>query len=107
MDETYFHERADAFLENLLEAIEIADKDHQVSADFNNGILSIECETGGEYVLNKHATTAQIWLSSPLSGASRFDYNNDNGEWHKGDQITLKDVMSQELAKLVNINVEL
>ena len=32
------------------------------------------------YVLNKQTPNKQIWLSSPISGPSRFEYQED-GKW--------------------------
>ena len=37
-------------------------------ADLQAGVLTIE-GARGTWLLNKHAPTRQIWLSSPLSGA--------------------------------------
>ncbi|MBN9542440.1 MAG: iron donor protein CyaY [Alphaproteobacteria bacterium] len=52
---------------------EISDKcdEYELDSDCNNGVLYIETDSG-TYVINKHAPTMQIWLSSPVSGAKHF-----------------------------------
>ena len=106
MDDSFFHERADDVLAAIVEAIEIADTNQEVSVDLLEGVLTIELLDGGEYVLNKHEPSTQIWFSSPESGASRFTYDENDDEWRNGKAITLKECLSEELAELANIDVE-
>jgi len=47
--------------------------------DLQGGILTIEMEEGGTFVINKHAPSGEIWLSSPVSGAWHF--RNIKGDW--------------------------
>lgn len=59
---------------------QIADKleEYGYDVDINGGILYIEADSG-TYVINKHAPTLQIWLSSPISGAKHFELKDN--EW--------------------------
>lgn len=41
--------------------------------EFSDGILTITLPDRRQYVINRHLGNRQIWLSSPLSGAARFD----------------------------------
>jgi frataxin len=49
--------------------------------DYEGGILNVALEGGGTYVINKHAPTQQIWLSSPRSGAWHFARDAASGAW--------------------------
>ena len=44
----------------------------EFDVDLNGGILNIELENGSQYVINKNAPNYEIWMSSPLSGASHY-----------------------------------
>ncbi len=97
-DTSGFENRADAALQGFMEAIEEALGDY-LEVDLDGGILSIELESGGQYVINKHAPMRQIWLSSPLSGAAHFNYDENTGAWvctRGGDNLT--DVLGRELS---------
>ncbi len=79
-------------VENLFEQYE-----HLDDIDYNNGILNIETDNG-EYVINAHAPTNQVWLSSPVSGAHHFTYAH--GEWvsTKDNSLQLKTLLAKELS---------
>ena len=42
--------------------------------NYADGVLNIEMRGKKYYVLNKQTPNKQIWLSSPVSGPSRFEY---------------------------------
>ena len=77
--DTAFDTDASRFLAALTSAFEDALPDAEV--DFENGILTVELEDGGTYVINKHAPTRQIWVSSPASGATHFARDQGTGRW--------------------------
>ncbi len=98
MNPALFHERADDVLTELLEAIEAADKDGVIEADYLDGILTIELvDEGTEYIINKHSPTAQIWVSSPRSGASYYNYNEKQDKWLSNSDAEIFDVIMGEL----------
>ena len=66
--------------------------------DLLNGIMKIELDDGGEYVINAHAPNRQIWVSSPFSGATHYDYVDGGWTSTKGGG-DLKTVLASELAK--------
>ena len=49
--------------------------------NYADGVLDIEMHDGRAYVLNKQAPNMQIWLSSPISGPQRFEYDQDTEKW--------------------------
>lgn len=80
MEERRFHSLADATLRDLMDRIDAAAGD-VAEADLVGGVLTIALESGAEYVLNKHAPSRELWLSSPLSGAGRYAYDEARAAW--------------------------
>ena len=105
MDESNFHERADDLLSSLFEAIEMADEEGVVEAELIEGVLTIELEDGGEFVINKHEPSQQVWVSSPSRGAKHYSYLEEDDEWMDNDE-SFKDAVLEELSDLVGINAE-
>ncbi|OCF62105.1 hypothetical protein L486_01771 [Kwoniella mangroviensis CBS 10435] len=64
--------------------------------------MTLSLPPHGTYVINKQPPNLQIWMSSPLSGPSRFDYITSKG-WvhHRDEKIVLKDLLEQELRELL------
>ncbi len=77
--DTAFDSKANSFLVALSTAFEDALPAAEV--DLEGGILTIELEDGGTYVINKHAPTRQIWVSSPASGATHFARDQGSDRW--------------------------
>ncbi len=93
-----FDSHAHAFLESLAETLEEQLPDDDI--DFASDILTIIRADGRQYVINKHAPTQQIWLSSPNSGAWHFVW--EQGQWRDTrQQQALTTLLMQELG--VNI----
>ena len=72
---------ADCALEALMEHMEALEEAHETlnGVDYSDGVLTIEFEGVGTYVVNKQAPNRQLWLSSPVSGPWHFDLRG--GEW--------------------------
>lgn len=79
MNDTEYHINADPAMHELLAHLEDLEDDHDISPELDSGILSIIMPDDKEYVINKHAPSKQIWVSSPYSGASYFEYAD--GKW--------------------------
>ncbi|HZQ00209.1 MAG TPA: iron donor protein CyaY [Reyranella sp.] len=73
MSEQAFETLADS----LLEALEAGLGD---DAELQGGVLTVEAD-GGTWVVNKHAPTRQVWLSSPKSGARHYAFDAGSGLW--------------------------
>ena len=71
MDERAFETLAGQTLAIIAERLEDALVDG-ADVELRGGILTITCEDGGQFVLNKHAPSRELWLSSPVSGATHF-----------------------------------
>ena len=73
MSETAFETLADS----LLEALESGLGD---DAELQGGVLTLDADEG-TWVINKHAPTRQVWLSSPKSGALHYAFDTASGLW--------------------------
>jgi len=76
MSDSAFETLADSLLATLEEKL----GDH-VDAELLGGILTVE-GNAGTWIVNKHAPTRQIWLSSPVSGARHYAFDADSRRWH-------------------------
>lgn len=104
LEESQFHELADAFLESLLSEIETVDEEMVIDADLTQGVLTLELDSGQEYVISKHEPSRQVWLSSPLSGGLHYDYNEARDRWElKKDGTRLDERLMEELYQLTGI----
>lgn len=74
MSDSAFESLADSLLAALEEQI----ADH-ADAELQGGILTVEDH--GTWIINKHAPTRQVWLSSPRSGARHYAFESASGQW--------------------------
>lgn len=75
MTDSAFETLADSLLATLEEAL-----GEHVDAELQGGILTVEGDAG-TWIVNKHAPTRQIWLSSPVSGARHYAFDAVAGQW--------------------------
>jgi frataxin len=103
MDEREFETLAEQTLRAYLARIEDS---LDVDVDLRGGIMTIELDDGRQYVLNKHAPNRQLWLSSPLSGATHYDRDAATGGWRstRGGP-PLADLLAAELAQLTGADI--
>lgn len=64
--------------------------------DLVNEVLYIYTNKG-DYVINQHSPSSQIWLSSPLSNANYFNYNENTKEWKNKNNQSLREILSEDL----------
>jgi frataxin len=75
MSDTAFETLADSLLATLEDTL----GDH-ADAELQGGVLNVEADDG-TWVVNKHAPTQQIWLSSPKSGARHYAFDGASRRW--------------------------
>ena len=75
MSDSAFESLANGLLAALEEGIGA-----HADAELQGGILTVE-GAEGTWVINKHAPTRQIWLSSPQSGARHYAFDDGSGQW--------------------------
>jgi frataxin len=90
-----FQKQATQTLDAIADAVENTLGD-AYSVDWEGEILTLEDAQGKQYVLNKHAPTEQLWLSSPVSGAWHFAWKNDTWVSTRGED-TLESILHKEL----------
>ena len=90
MDYSTFIILASKEISSLYDALIKADFDVDMLSD----VLHIYTDSG-EYVINSHSASEQIWLSSPISNAGYFSYTE--GKWLDKNAQTLRDRLSGDL----------
>lgn len=105
MDENNFLLIADETLQSIYDQLEENLPDH-LESDLDSGVLTIKLETEQEYVINRHLPNRQIWMSSPLSGGTHFDYNEKSGKWlsSRNREIFLKALLASEISQLTGVS---
>lgn len=106
-EDSLFQHGAVLFLEQVLTAVEESDQDI-LDADLVDGVLTLELEDGRVFLLNRHQPLRQIWLSSPLSGASHYAFDADRAAWvsTRGDD-DLSLVLKRELLAAAGLDLRL
>jgi frataxin len=105
MDETTFETLAAATLQRIADAVEDAGK---ADVELQGGVLTIELDAGGTYLVNKHAPLKQLWVSSPVSGAGHYGWDEAAGAWvstHGGGALAA--TLARELSETAGITVDL
>ena len=90
-----FQKQATQTLDAIADAVENTLGD-AYSVDWAGEILTLEDAQGKQYVLNKHTPTEQLWLSSPVSGAWHFVWQNDTWVSTRGTT-TLDNILEEEI----------
>lgn len=54
----------------------------------------------GDYVINQHSPTQQIWISSPVSNAGYFSYSDEDKAWKDKKGMSLRQQLFQDLELL-------
>lgn len=107
MLEKDFGKLAEKTLDKMADALDAFDESGDLELEYQNGILTIILNSGKQLIINKHAPSQQIWLSSPISGGLHFSYDNILDKWKLPDGRVLNDILSEELKTLANIEVAL
>ncbi|GBB96004.1 hypothetical protein RclHR1_02660025 [Rhizophagus clarus] len=107
--ETY-HRLSEIALEYLLEYFENLDDRLNTSAfdaEYSSGVLTLKCGPSGVYVLNKQPPNKQIWLSSPISGPKRYDFDSKHKKWfYHRDNSTLDGLLNEELSTVFGAKID-
>lgn len=82
MDEQDFKTRADAALQELYEALNVASEEYDsFEADFNAGALTVEFETPpAKFVVSPNSPVRQIWVSARTK-SFKLDWNEEQHEF--------------------------
>lgn len=104
LQEDEFHKLADSTIHDMLEKLEEYGDSIDIDGfdiDYGNEVLTLKLGNLGTYVLNKQTPNRQIWLSSPVSGPSRFDWDPKSQAWiYRRNQANLFKILESEIEKL-------
>eukprot|EP00240_Pyramimonas_obovata_P015110 CAMPEP_0118936600 /NCGR_PEP_ID=MMETSP1169-20130426/19617_1 /TAXON_ID=36882 /ORGANISM="Pyramimonas obovata, Strain CCMP722" /LENGTH=213 /DNA_ID=CAMNT_0006879909 /DNA_START=13 /DNA_END=654 /DNA_ORIENTATION=- len=104
LTEDEFHRQAETTLNFLQERIEAFVEDADIDdSDVENsmGVMTVKLGSLGTFVLNKQAPNRQLWISSPISGPIRYDFDAESQCWiYKRDGHKLKELLEKELSEL-------
>ena len=79
----------------ITELIDNQPESKNLEIDELNNILYIN-SAAGQYVINKHNPTKQIWLSSPKTGGHHFNFSDDQ-KWYNRHNSEIIDLLHKEL----------
>jgi frataxin len=104
--------RAHASLEVIYEAALAAGEAGALGDDFDaetdGGVVRLHLGEAGGYVVNTQTPTRQIWLSSPVSGPWRYDWDAASGSWcATRDGHRLFELLESELREIAGDGVEI
>lgn len=96
-----FHRLADQTLQALVDALDDGIGD-VADVDLQGGIATVAFDDGRNYVINKHVPTRQIWLSSPVSGAWHFQWDERASRWcsTRDPAVDLNGLLGGEIAAI-------
>ncbi|MEI6730384.1 MAG: iron donor protein CyaY [Pseudomonadota bacterium] len=101
LSDTAFIAIVEASLSRLAGMVEAIDEDDILDVEQTSGMLTIDIPAGKQFVLNRQLPTRQIWLSSPLSGGLRFDYDEKDKEWQLADGTRLDTLLKAEIETII------
>ncbi|XP_076909715.1 frataxin, mitochondrial-like [Bidens hawaiensis] len=111
LQEDEFHKLADSTIHDLLEKIEEYGDSVDIDGfdiDYGNQVLTVKFGSLGTYVLNKQTPNRQIWMSSPVSGPSRFDWDQTAEAWiYRRTKAKLIETLESEIQQLCGEPIKL
>lgn len=107
MQENDFQKLAQKTLDAIADNLDGLDEAGAIELEYSNGIINITTNSNKQFIINKHAPSGQIWLSSPVSGGLHFSYNQSSGKWLLGDGRELKSMLENELESSAGVKVSL
>lgn len=101
LSDTAYAALSNAALNRLADTLEATDEDGVLEIELLSGTLAIVLPSGQQFLVNRHTPSQQIWLSSPLSGGLRFDYDEMQQTWVLADGRQLDTLLKAELETLL------
>lgn len=100
-----YYEVCEKTLEIIQDRLEESDMNKSnVEVNLISGNLKFAVGTKN-FVLNKQTPTRQLWLSSPVSGPHKYDFDVEKKRWvSKGD--TLENLLSIQISDLCGKKIE-
>ncbi|KAJ2609826.1 hypothetical protein H4S08_003894 [Coemansia sp. RSA 1365] len=84
------------YLEDISDNLDI----EEIDVEYTQGVLTLSVMYIGTYVINKQPPNKQIWLSSPISGPERYDFDQTKNAWFcRHTDESLGALLTRELSK--------
>jgi len=74
--ESGFIALTDRVLEMIVASIESSDA--EVDWELNDGVLTLDCASGGKVILNRHLASRELWVAANSGG---FHFRAEGGAW--------------------------
>ena len=99
---------ADKQLQTIFDSCcELEDRGLDIEVSMDQGVLNLESDGFGTWVINKQAPNQQLWWSSPLSGPMRFEYNCDKDLWcATKTEVTINGILASEFMETLGVEVD-
>ncbi|KAJ2083566.1 hypothetical protein H4R24_000729 [Coemansia sp. RSA 988] len=92
------------FLEDFSDDLDVDEFD----VEYSQGVLTLSIGHAGTYVINKQPPNKQIWLSSPISGPERYDFDQSKNAWFcRHTDESLGAFLTRELSGVLEEELEL
>lgn len=112
--EGHYHTVADETLEGIQDAVEQALEENGIpefEIGLASGVLTLQLNPHGTWVINKQTPNQQLWWSSPLSGPKRFEYDPDGKDWvftrDESHTTKLLQTLKEEIQQVYKVEVDL
>ena len=93
-------------VQDRLEHDDIELNEH-IDSEYTNGVLTLKHNTS-TWIINSHSVTRQLWLSSPYSGPSKYNYYVDKQCWlNERDGVSkLSELLSNEWSEKLDVPID-
>ena len=105
LEESDFHERVDAVLASIENALESADAD--IDSEINAGILTLEFDNRRKVIVNRQTPNREIWVAAKSGG---FHFYFDGAAWrdtrsNESLESLLSRVISEQSGSVMSITL--
>ncbi len=76
MNDSEFHQLADALMLTIEEALDDFDGDADIDYETNGGVMTLSFENGSKIVINRQEPLHQVWLATK-AGGYHFSYRDE------------------------------
>lgn len=81
----------------------------EIEVDYTGNILKVILSPINTFIINIHNPTREIWLSSPLSGAHHFIWENQRNKWQstRPPYLEFLTILEEDLSHICGFSVRL
>lgn len=102
--DTYIKE-VDKVLNEIYEEIDTKELEIVDNISLSSGVLNFSFNKTKNYVLNVQRPNLQLWLSSPISGPQRFEFDCEANKWFNiRNKRNLVEILNEEINSILKEN---